>query len=219
SNALVDVTGGVFGLQQFADGFYALNPFPPGSYPVGPVELEAGVAWVGLVGWGLVAACSWISWRLTHSPWGRVVKSIREDEDAARSLGKNVFAYKLQSLALGGVFGALAGAVLAISTQAVTPDSYDPVVTFFAYTVLILGGAGKIVGPIVGSVVFWFLVSGLDTFLREAIEAGLIPGTVLASAETGAVRFALVGLGLMLLMIYRPQGMVGDRRELRLGLR
>ncbi|CAN5280115.1 branched-chain amino acid ABC transporter permease [soil metagenome] len=219
SNALVDVTGGVFGLQQFADGFYALNPFPPGSYTVGPVELEAGVVWVSLVGWGLVAACSWLSWRLTHSPWGRVVKSIREDEDAARSLGKNVFAYKLQSLALGGVFGALGGAVLAISTQAVTPDSYDPVVTFFAYTVLILGGAGKIVGPIVGAAVFWFLVSGLDTFLREAIAAGLIPGTLLASAETGAVRFALVGLGLMLLMIYRPEGMFGDRRELQLGLR
>ena len=60
---------------------------------------------------------------LVRSPWGRVLRAIREDEDAARSLGKNVFAYKLQSLVLGGVIGALAGILLAIDRQFVQPDA------------------------------------------------------------------------------------------------
>ena len=75
-----------------------------------------------------------------RSPWGRVLKSIREDEDAARSLGKNVFSYKMQSLVVGGIIGALGGAVIAVGNRAAQPGNYSTTLTFFAYTILILGG-------------------------------------------------------------------------------
>ena len=208
------VTGGVYGLQQFADAFYALNPLAAGRYGPDFVSFNARDLWVMIVGWGLVALASVLVYLLIHSPWGRVIRSIREDENAARSLGKNVYSYKMQSLVLGGVIGALGGMLLAISTQSVSPNGFLPIVTFFLYTLLILGGAGRIFGPILGSVLFWFVVVGVDIALGEAITAGYIPAELISPAETGAVRFALVGLGLLLLMVFRPQGILGRREEM-----
>lgn len=199
---LSGLTHGVFGIQRFATSFYRVNPIPDGRYGIGEVSFSARNLWVILVGWALVALVSLLLWALVRSPWGRVLKSIREDEDAARSLGKSVFTYKLQSLVLGGVFGALAGILLAIDTQSVNPDTYLAVVTFFAYTVLVLGGPAKVLGPVLGAVVFWFLLQVTDGILREGFD--------MSGADVGAIRFALVGLGLMLLMIFRPQGILGD---------
>lgn len=213
SELMRPVTNGVFGLQRFADSFYSINPLPERRYGIGRLTFAHDRLWATLVAWTLAAACAVVVARLASSPWGRVLRSIRDDEDAARALGKNVFAVKLQSLAVGGVAGALAGMMLAIGQQAASPDTYVPAVTFFAYTLLILGGPATAWGPVLGAVVFWFVVAGVDTLLREAIAAGVVPGGVLASDQVGAVRFALVGLGLMLLVVFRPQGVLGDRRE------
>lgn len=210
------VTGGVYGLTRFADPLYTVNPVPPGLYGVGRVSYSNQTLWIIIISWALVAAALAIMYLIIHSPWGRVIRSVREDEDAARSLGKNAFGYKMQSLVFGGVLGAVAGMLLAVYTQAVQPDTYNPVVTFYLYTLLILGGAGRILGPVVGSVLFWFILVFADSFLRQAIDTGLIPGTIISSTEVGAIRFALVGLGLMVLMIFRPQGILGDRREMML---
>ena len=210
------VTGGVYGLTRFADPIYTLNPLPVGLYGFGRVIYSDRTLWIIIISWALVAAASAIMYLIIRSPWGRVIRSVREDEDAASSLGKNVFGYKMQSLLFGGVLGAIAGMLLAVYTQAVQPDTYNPVVTFYLYTLLILGGAGRILGPVVGSVIFWFILVFTDSFLRQAVGTGLIPATIISSTEVGAVRFALVGLGLMLLMIYRPQGILGDRREMML---
>jgi branched-chain amino acid transport system permease protein len=144
------------------------------------------------------------------------LRAIREDEDAARSLGKNVFVYKMQSLVLGGILGGFGGFILATSQQAVQPDTYSPPVTFFIFTALILGGAATVIGPIVGSMLFWGLLSATDAFLRAAVRTGTIPTWLMDGVQVGQVRFMLVGLGLMLLMIFRPQGIFGDRRELAL---
>lgn len=213
------LTGGVFGLQGFAGEFYAVNPIPAGRYGIGRVVFSERDLWVIVVGWALVALATGVVYLLMHSPWGRVIRSIRENEDVARSLGKNVFGYKMQSLVLGGVLGALGGIVFVISTQSAHPDGFNPVVTFNLYALLILGGAGRVFGPVLGSLIFWFLMSFLDSFLRQAIDTGIIPAAILAPAEIGAVRFALVGLGLILLMAYRPAGILGDRRELALDVR
>ena len=213
SRALEPLTGGVFGIQKFADPFYDLNPIPAGRYGFGSFNFSHRQLWVMAVGWLLVALVLLLLTVLLRSPWGRVLKAIREDEDAARSLGKNVFAYKIQSLVLGGVIGALAGMLLAIETQAVNPDTFISILTFFAYTVLILGGPGRILAPVVGAVIFWFLLQFTDGLLRGALEAGWL-GSLLEANEVAAVRFALVGLGLMLLMILRPQGILGSREEL-----
>ncbi len=213
SNALEGLTGGVFGIQQFADPFYALNPIPAGRYGIGSFNFSNRQLWVILVGWLAVAATLLLLTILLRSPWGRVLKAIREDEDAARSLGKNVFGYKIQSLVLGGVIGSFAGMLLAIDAQAVNPDTFVSILTFFAYTVLILGGPGRILAPVVGAVIFWFLLQFTDGLLRGALAAGWL-GNVLESNDAAAIRFALVGLGLILLMVLRPQGILGSREEL-----
>jgi neutral amino acid transport system permease protein len=124
------VTGGAFGLQRFANSFYAINPIPDGQYGIGNLTFDHRRLWAMTIAWGLVALCALLTWALMRSPWGRVVKSIREDEDAARSLGKNVYGYKMQSLILGGLVGSLGGMILAIDQQSVNPDYYLPVVTF-----------------------------------------------------------------------------------------
>lgn len=219
SSVAAPVTGGVYGLQQFSQGFYALSPYPPGQYGVAGISFSAGDLWVMTVAWALVALATLLVYLLVHSPWGRVLRAIREDEDAARSLGKNIYSYKMQSLVLGGVLAALAGMLLTISFQSAQPDAYSPIVTFYLYTLLILGGAGRVLGPVLGSVIFWFIISFTDNALRQAVGTGLIPPEVLSDAEIGAVRFTLVGLGLMLLMAFRPAGILGNRRELMLDAR
>lgn len=219
SNTLTDQTGGSNGLTGFADGFYALNRLAPGTYGAGPFTYSARQAWVLLVGWTLVAVVVLVTWALMRSPWGRVLKGIREDEDAVRALGKNVYAYKLQALALGGLVGALGGFVFAVGRSAVQPDNYGTAFTFFAYTVLLLGGAARVFGPVVGSMVFWVVLSLTDGLLRGAIGAGVIPSGLMSTSQVGQVRFMLVGAALMLLMIFRPQGIFGDKRELAIDAR
>lgn len=211
-----DVTGGSFGLTGFASEFYALNPFPPGNYGIGLVQFSERASWLLVVGWSLAILAMLFLWRLSRSPWGRVLRAIREDEDAATSLGKNVFAYKMQALVLGGVIGGFGGFILSVSQQSVQPDTYSPPVTFFIFTALILGGAATTIGPLVGSMIFWALLAATNSALRQAVNTGTIPQGLMDGTQVGQLRFMLVGLGLMLLMIYRPQGIFGDRRELAL---
>jgi neutral amino acid transport system permease protein len=215
SRPATDLTGGVFGIPSqisagrgFAGGFYALNPFPSGTYRFWIASFSHQRLWALTVGWVLVVLLSLLVWALMRSPWGRVVKSIREDEDAARALGKNVFSYKMQSLVLGGVIGGIAGIVFALQQASVSPLNFLPQFTFFAFTVMILGGAATVWGSALGGLVFWFLLSASDSFLRQS--------DLVAGDAIGATRLALVGLGLMLLMIFRPQGMLGSKREMML---
>ncbi len=212
------LTGGVYGLDQFAGDFFALNPFTE-SVSLGPFAFSARNLWVMSVTWGMVALFSLLVFLLMRSPWGRVLKAVREDELAARSLGKNVYAYKMQSLILGGVLGALAGVMLAVHGQLAHPDIYMPAVTFYLWAIVILGGASRIMGPIVGAVIFWFLISFLDALLRQATTMGYIPASILAPSEVSAMRFVFVGLLLVLLMAFRPAGILGNREELRLSVR
>lgn len=210
------VTGGPFGLQSIAGEFYAINPFPVGSYGVAELTYTHQQLWVLTVAWTLALLASLLLVLLMRSPWGRVIKAIREDEDAARALGKNVFSYKMQSLVLGGVLGALGGSMFAISGSTVNADTYFPQITFFAYTILILGGAASRFGPMIGSVIFWFLYSAINSTLRQASSAGSLPEFMSGGGAIGAVALTTVGLALMLLMIFRPQGLLGNRREMML---
>jgi neutral amino acid transport system permease protein len=214
-----ETTGGSDGLQAYGGDFYRLNPLNPGEYGYGPFRFNERATFLLLIGWGLVALASLLVFLLMRSPWGRIVKAIREDEDAVRSLGKNVFFYKMQSLIIGGVIGALGGFVFALTAQSVVPDNYSTQLTFFAYTALILGGTARIFGPVLGSMIFWALLQFTDVFLRQAIANDVISEDLLSPNEVGILRFILVGLGLMLLMIFRPQGIFGDKEEIAVGNR
>jgi branched-chain amino acid transport system permease protein len=117
------------------------------------------------------------------------------------------------------VIGSIAGIIYALSRQSVQPDNYSTALTFFAYTVLILGGAARVFSPIIGAMIFWFLIVFIEQMLRQAVTAGYIPEWLIGVNQVGQIRFMLMGLGLMLLMIYRPQGIFGDKKELALDAR
>lgn len=188
--------------------FVAITFAVPQTYP----ETGANGWWVRLVGWTLVAISAGIVWLLARSPWGRLLRGIREDEDAIRSLGKNVFAIKMQALVIGGAFGALGGMVYVMSTT-VQPDGLGRQITFLAYTALLLGGAATVFGPVLGSVLFF----SARILIREAGDA-YVPNSIMNTQESDQFAFVVVGVVLMLLVIFRPQGILGDKRELRINV-
>jgi neutral amino acid transport system permease protein len=210
-------TGGPQGIQGFADAFFDINPIAEGRYGVSNVTFSQRDLWPIVTCWALVALATLVIALMVKSPWGRVVRAIREDEDAVRSLGKNVYAYKMQALIFGGMLGGLAGIMLAIDRQFVSPEHFESSITFFAYAALILGGTARIFGPILGAITFWFLVEGTQSFLIEAVDNNFLGiGNVLDPVQVGPVRFVLVGLVIVLLVIFRPQGFLGSRREVML---
>lgn len=218
SIAFKDTFGGAQGLNgKLGQQFHDLNPLPADFTSLPVLTWTRQDLWVVIVGWLIVVLFTLLVWGLVRSPWGRVVKGIREDEDAVVSLGKNVFVYKMQALVLGGIIGGFGGIVWAVAKQSVQPDTFQPDFTFFAYTILLLGGAARVFGPIVGAIIFWFLLAGVGELLSQMIQAGYID--FLSATDVGSIRFILMGLGLMLLMIFRPQGIFGDRRELALDAR
>jgi ABC-type branched-subunit amino acid transport system permease subunit len=215
TNQLTSVTGSANGLAAFEGGFYGMYPFP-GLNPDGTEIFYLGMNnrdfFIRVVGWGLVIICCALVWLLMRSPWGRVLKGIREDENAVRSLGKNVYAYKMQALIIGGVLGALAGMIFTLPRGAVQPANYGTELTFFLYTCLLLGGLGTVLGPVVGAMIFWVVLSLTQGILYGLIESGAV--TWLNTVQAGQLRYILVGVALMLLMIFRPQGVFGNKKEL-----
>ena len=212
------ITHGVFGIPQFTGDFYDLNPFDVAERYgwSGRLDFTGRQLWVMVVAWSLVAIAAVGVGALARSPWGRVLRAIREDEDAARSLGKNVFAYKLPSLVIGGLLGGLGGVVLGLERASITPDTFLPALTFAIFAVVILGGPGSRAGPVLGACIYWFIIQFTDRFLRGAVAEGWISDDILSDEDIGAVRFALVGLLLVLLMVFRPQGILGKREEVLL---
>ena len=216
SSYLTPLTGGSNGLspsgnQHPASGtFNSLSPFLAGkAYRLGPLQYQGSDLWVMIVTWALVILGCVLMFLLMRSPWGRVLRSVREDELAARSLGKNVYSFKLQSLVLGGVLGGLAGVMYTMEVPVQYPSNFMPEITFYLWVIVILGGAGRIFGPVIGSIIFWFVFSFLGSFLT-----GLFPGS-----NVGAARIAIVGVILILLMVFRPAGILGSKEEMRLEVR
>ncbi|MGH2985435.1 MAG: branched-chain amino acid ABC transporter permease [Solirubrobacterales bacterium] len=159
-----------------------------------------------LVTWGIAVALMFGLTRMQRTPWGRVLRAIREDEDAARALGKNAFSYKLQSLAISATTGAIAGFLFVINLRFVVPDEFQPLITFTGYVVLLLGGLASYWGLAVGAVILWTVLEGLR-FLD-------LP---LSETKIAALRFIILGLVLIALMAFRPQGAFGKREEMVLG--
>jgi branched-chain amino acid transport system permease protein len=209
SSWMQPVTGGVQGIQRFGDGFFTLNPLPAGNYHLGPLHWDEGQLFLAIVAWTLVVAAVLFVRLLIASPWGRVVRAIRDNEAGPTSLGKPVFRYKMQSLAIGGLLGAAAGVLLALSHQDVNPETYLSSLTFFAYTGLVLGGIGRTWGPVIGVALFWIVLAATDAVLA----AGSDSLRWLGAQQVSAARFVLVGVGLMLLVMFRPDGMFARRQR------
>lgn len=206
-----ETTGSADGLVGFQTSFRSTNPLPDGRFGFGPWTYQSDQWWVIIVGIITIAIVVTFVWLLMRSPWGRVIRGIREDEDAVRSLGKNVFAFKMQALIVGGVIIAAGGIVTALGTN-VNPNVYVTSQTFYVWTALLLGGAATIFGPVLGAVLFWVVRAFLSNLLPALVNIGWLP--FLTSEQSQMLVFVLVGVALMLLVIFRPQGILGSKKEL-----
>lgn len=159
-----------------------------------------------LIVWPVALLLLWTVWYMVRSPWGRSLRAIREDEEAAAALGKDVFRYKLQAFTVGAVLAGLAGLFMAWQVSMFTPDDFRPTLTFYAFVIVILGGKTNVWGVPVGAMIFTIIFAG-TRFLD------FWPLSLFSSGEKAFLRMILVGLALVLLVILRPQGLLGNRKE------
>lgn len=159
-----------------------------------------------LVVWATALVATVLLYFMQRTPWGRVLRAVREDEDAARALGKNALVYKLQSLSISAALGALAGFFLALNLNFLNPEEFEPLFTFIGYSILVLGGLANYWGVAFGAIIMWTILEG-TRFIDLPISA----------EREAAVRFMIVGLVLILLMAFRPQGVFGKKEEMVLG--
>lgn len=199
-NNEVELTRGPQGIFRF--------PIPFESWGLTPLGWRVAFMILCLVA---MLAVYLILQRLTRSPWGRVLKAIREDEDAAIALGKNTRVFKLWSLALGSAIAGLAGILLAFLLSYINPREFLPLTTFTGWMIMVLGGAGSNIGVMVGSLLYF----GLFSLTRPLESSGLL-ALGLTGQQVGALRIFLIGVFLVVLMMYRPQGLFGRKEELSL---
>jgi ABC-type branched-subunit amino acid transport system permease subunit len=159
-----------------------------------------------VVTWTLVVVVGLAVWLLVRSPWGHLLRAMRDDEDAVRALGGNTFLLKSQALAIGAACAAIAGTLFAWDQTRIEPANFEPIVTFTGFIIIIAAGLGSIWGAVLMSIV----IVGL-------FESTRFLATPFTSAEEAALRFIVIGVALMLIVGLRPQGLFGRRRELRAG--
>lgn len=211
---LTEYTGGSQGLpgSRYRDDFVGLSFFGDGRTAIGPWSYQnTGVDgwWARAVSWAIVLLVVIVVALLVRSPWGRLLRGIREDEDAIRSLGKNVYAVKMQALIIGGGLGALGG-MLYVLPSSVQADQMGRQLTFFIWTALLLGGAATIFGPVLGAIIFFSV-----RILIRGVTNAYVPDSILNTQQTEQFSWVVVGVILMLLVIFRPQGLLGNKRELQ----
>ena len=186
------LTGGTFGVQFI--------PKPLQGW------LGTGLAWnaayLALV-LALLAAVYAALEALVRSPWGRVLRAIREDEDAAASLGKRAITYRLQSFVIGSMLMGLGGAVYAHFVGYVAPEDFLPILTFQLWAMLIVGGSGNNRGAVLGALLVWGFWAAAGALLR-----GFIPQA--EQARAAALQVVLIGVLIALMLVLRPRGLLGE---------
>lgn len=144
--------------------------------------------------------------RAIRSPWGRVLRAIREDEISAAMSGKNIFSFKMQSLVFGAMIMGIGGALYAHYTIAISPEVFTPLYgTFIIWVMVIAGGSGNNKGVILGAFVIWAIWTGTQ-FLTS-----YLPYTLKSRAPY--IRFLVIGILLEIILLNRPQGMLGEEKR------
>lgn len=190
-NNALSLTGGPIGVIQI--------PRPFGE--IRGAENDAILALLSVA--GLLLLLFFVD-RLTHAPWGRGLRAIREDEEAAEVLGKDTFRLKLLSFTIGcGIIG-IAGAFLAVYSRNVSPDLFVPFTTFSVFVAVLLGGSGNNRGVIVGAAIF-FLFEWLSIRLKDYLPEFI-------SDRIAYYRLIAVGIVLIALVLFRPQGVFPERK-------
>lgn len=188
------LTGGPFGV-----GFI---PRPFASFAASPLTFNLLIL-------GVVAAVVLVVFvaleTLARSPWGRVLRAIREDERAAISLGKSARSYRIQAFAVGGAVMGLAGAVQAHFIGFIAPDNYLPTLTFQVWAMLIVGGSGNTLGAVLGSILVWGLWAGSGAFISAVFTATQQP-------RAASLQIVCIGVILCVILLVRPRGILGEKR-------
>ena len=149
------------------------------------------------------AAAVGLMLHLVRSPYGRLIQAIRDDEVAVEAIGKDPRRYKVQIFMLGAGLAGLAGAFYAHFITYLSPEQFLPLVTFYVWIAMIIGGTGRTSGAVAGSLILMVFLEG-SRFARD-----WIPGV--SEVQMASVRLAIVGLALILFTLYRPQGLMGRR--------
>ncbi|MEC9197446.1 MAG: branched-chain amino acid ABC transporter permease [Pseudomonadota bacterium] len=156
--------------------------------------------------------------RSLHSPWGRMMRAIRDNEVAARAMGKDVTKRHLQIFILGSAICGIAGAMMTTLDGQLTPSSYQPLrFTFLIWVMVIVGGSGNNFGAILGGFIIWFLWVQVEPFgrwLMELITSGMEPGSALRDhllASAAHMRLLSMGLIMLLMLRFSPRGLLPEK--------
>jgi branched-chain amino acid transport system permease protein len=197
ANNATPLTGGPFGVQFI--------PKPIQTW------LGTGLAWniaYLALSTSLLLLAYFLLERLMRSPWGRVLRAIREDEEAAASIGKRVFVFRLQSFVIGSMLMGLGGALYAHFVGFIAPEDFLPIFTFQIWAMLIVGGSGSNQGAILGAAIVWGFWSGSGAILR-----GWLPQA--EQARAAALQTTIIGVMIVATLIARPRGILGSPRRMK----
>jgi branched-chain amino acid transport system permease protein len=196
---LIALTGGPFGVQFI--------PKPLQAW------LGTGTVWTLAylaLALALLGTAYWALQRLTTGPWGRALRAIREDEQAAASLGKRAYVFRLQSFVIGSMLMGLGGAVYAHFVGYIAPEDFLPILTFQIWAMLIVGGSGNARGAILGAYVVWGF---------WALSGGMIRGLISQAeqARAASLQVVLIGVLIALVLVLRPRGLMGEQAAIGKG--
>jgi branched-chain amino acid transport system permease protein len=164
----------------------------------------------------------WLAEKALNSPWGRMMRAIRDNRDAAEAMGKDVTARHLQVFILGSAVVGIAGAMLTTLDGQLTPGSYNPLrFTFTIWVMVIVGGSGNNFGAVLGGFLIWFVwieAEPMGIWLMNALTSGLDPASVVRVRLLDAaphMRLFLMGLILLLVLRFAPRGLIPERSARR----
>ncbi len=189
-------------LTNGTDGISAIPG--PGRGVLAPLQFNLLFA---AIVWGSVVVVALALGQLSRSPFGRVLRAIREDEMIAAVAGKRVLAFKVQAFAVGAGILGFAGALYGHYNAYIAPDGFQPLITIYVVLALTIGGTGNMRGAILGAVIVVALTEG-TRFL-----GGVLPG--LRPVQVAALREAVIGTALILTLYVRPQGILPERIRTR----
>ena len=189
---------------------------------LGVDAVTASTLWVKLIYAGLFAVVLAILFvlaqRALHSPWGRMMRAIRDNEAAAEAMGKDVTARHLQVFILGSAICGIAGAMMTTLDGQLTPGTYQPLrFTFLVWVMVIVGGSGSNLGSVLGGFLIWFLwvqVEPMGLMLMQTITTGMADGSPLkAHLLDSAAHMRLLTMGVILLVVLRfsPRGLIPEK--------
>lgn len=186
-------------------GFDGLHSLPKPFAALAGTPFRANLAYLVMV-LVFIALITFALERMVRSPWGRMLRAIREDEHAAAALGKNAYAIRLQTFVLGSMLMGLSGALYANFLGFISPQDLLPIFTFQVFVMLVVGGSGNNYGALLGAVIIWALWTVTETVLGAILPPGL-------RQQVSSIRVVMVGAILVGMLLYRPQGILPERRN------